>query len=225
MSDVFISRREYYGTARENLRWWALVVLAAVAFAMWGIMAFPWLDEDRPAFLRLLVASYLTALVIVFGARQRLFPWGSKLPAVKWFAIVAFAFVGMMFVVGGYLVLNGVLDRSPALSRRFVVIKRTTPTSFRIVPLDNLQANASILSARRPPSEILQVDCVVSVTIKPGAFGHAWVSGYRVDAADYRTEIARWTLAGCAPNTRVQRTRPCASLRGSPLTRHPLGGL
>ena len=27
-----------------------------------------------------------------------------------------------------------------------------------------------------------------------------------------------------APNPRVQRTRPCASLRGSPLTRHPLGG-
>jgi hypothetical protein len=26
-----------------------------------------------------------------------------------------------------------------------------------------------------------------------------------------------------APNPRVQRTRPCASLRGSPLTRHPLG--
>ena len=26
------------------------------------------------------------------------------------------------------------------------------------------------------------------------------------------------------PNTRVQRTHPCASLRGSPLTRHPLGG-
>ena len=26
------------------------------------------------------------------------------------------------------------------------------------------------------------------------------------------------------PNPRVQRTRPCASLRGSPLTRHPLGG-
>jgi len=26
------------------------------------------------------------------------------------------------------------------------------------------------------------------------------------------------------PNTRVQRTRPYASLRGSPLTRHPLGG-
>ena len=25
------------------------------------------------------------------------------------------------------------------------------------------------------------------------------------------------------PNPRVQRTRPCASLRGSPLTRHPLG--
>jgi hypothetical protein len=24
------------------------------------------------------------------------------------------------------------------------------------------------------------------------------------------------------PNGRVQRTRPCASLRGSPLTRHPL---
>jgi len=29
--------------------------------------------------------------------------------------------------------------------------------------------------------------------------------------------------AGAAPNPRVQRTRPCASLRGSPLTRHPLG--
>ena len=27
-----------------------------------------------------------------------------------------------------------------------------------------------------------------------------------------------------APNMRVQRTRPCASLRGSPLTRHLLGG-
>ena len=26
------------------------------------------------------------------------------------------------------------------------------------------------------------------------------------------------------PNPRVQRTRPCASLRGSPQTRHPLGG-
>jgi hypothetical protein len=26
------------------------------------------------------------------------------------------------------------------------------------------------------------------------------------------------------PNSRVQRTRPYASLRGSPLTRHPLGG-
>ena len=28
-----------------------------------------------------------------------------------------------------------------------------------------------------------------------------------------------------SPNPRVQRTRPCASLRGSPLTRHPLGGV
>jgi len=27
-----------------------------------------------------------------------------------------------------------------------------------------------------------------------------------------------------SPNPRVQRTRPYASLRGSPLTRHPLGG-
>jgi hypothetical protein len=31
--------------------------------------------------------------------------------------------------------------------------------------------------------------------------------------------------SGVPPNTRVQRTRPCASLRGSPLTRHPLGGM
>ena len=31
-------------------------------------------------------------------------------------------------------------------------------------------------------------------------------------------------LQGIAPNPRVQRTRPYASLRGSPLTRHPLGG-
>ena len=31
-------------------------------------------------------------------------------------------------------------------------------------------------------------------------------------------------MAMTPPNPRVQRTRPCASLRGSPLTRHPLGG-
>ena len=31
------------------------------------------------------------------------------------------------------------------------------------------------------------------------------------------------TLSSPLPNPRVQRTRPCASLRGSPLTRHPLG--
>jgi len=30
--------------------------------------------------------------------------------------------------------------------------------------------------------------------------------------------------SGRSPNPRVQRTRPYASLRGSPLTRHPLGG-
>jgi len=34
-----------------------------------------------------------------------------------------------------------------------------------------------------------------------------------------------WVLESeLPPNPRVQRTRPYASLRGSPLTRHPLGG-
>ena len=32
------------------------------------------------------------------------------------------------------------------------------------------------------------------------------------------------TIVKRVPNPRVQRPRPCASLRGSPLTRHPLGG-
>ena len=32
-------------------------------------------------------------------------------------------------------------------------------------------------------------------------------------------------LSSQPPNPRVQRTRPCASLRGSPLTRHPLGAV
>ena len=36
--------------------------------------------------------------------------------------------------------------------------------------------------------------------------------------------MTRGTSVSVAPNPRVQRTRPYASLRGSPLTRHPLGG-
>ena len=49
----------------------------------------------------------------------------------------------------------------------------------------------------------------------------AVVGPARIAAAHPRPSLETSHLR--PPNPRVQRTRPCASLRGSPLTRHPLG--
>jgi hypothetical protein len=135
--------------------------------------------------IRLIAGAYAISLVAVVAARRRLFPWGSKIPWFEWFAILTLPVVGAMYLVGAFLVLNGLLDRGAARDTRYVVIRRLNATDFWIVPLDRLQTPPSVLWTRCAVPE-LNVDSVVSVAVRPGALGHPWVGGYRVVAPDYR---------------------------------------
>jgi hypothetical protein len=182
-----MSRREFYGSARENTLW-ILVVVVGFVFPLLAIRYFPWLDDDATALIRLIAASYTISLLAVFAARRRLFPWASKVPWFQWFAVPVVAVVGALYLIGEFLLLNVVLDRGAPRETRFVVIRRVASDDFRIVPLDRLQAPPSFLWTRHRMPE-LHVDSVVSVTVRPGAFGHAWAQEYHAVSDDYRSVL------------------------------------
>jgi multisubunit Na+/H+ antiporter MnhE subunit len=179
-----MTRRQFYGTARENT-FWILIVMGSFVFCFFGLRAFPWLHDEGAFLIRLIGAGYGISLLAVFAARRKLFPWVSQVPWFEWFAMLTLPVVGAFYLVGAFLVLNGVLDRAPARDTRFVVIGGDGRPDFRIAPLDRLQEPASVLWVRRGERE-LHVNSVVSVSVRRGAFGHPWVGGYRAVAPDYR---------------------------------------
>jgi len=172
------TRREYYGTTRENVISIAVVV-GSVGLALLGLFRFPLLNQNDASIWKVPLCAYVASLAIVISKRQKLFPWGDRLPFIKWQAVIAVPVVSAMAALGVFLVGNAVLDHGAAQERVFVVVRQTAKTSFWIAPAERPDSSHSDLYVRRPPAD-LTVGRLVRVAVKPGLFRHPWVERYEV---------------------------------------------
>jgi hypothetical protein len=177
--------RQSLGSARDTVLG-MLALIAGPGLMLWGLLGYPLLNQNDPVIWRVPAAAYVVAVLAFLWSRERLFPWGNRLPILKWLGVIVLPVVVAMAVLGVTLLSNALLDPGEAEVRRFMIVKHPDPTSFWIAPPDRPSAVHRDLYVRRPPA-VMTVGRTVLVWIKPGLFHLPWVQHHQLDRGNEGT--------------------------------------
>lgn len=104
-----LTKKDIYGTPLTTILWFA-VIFTAPLIMLYGLEKYALLDENHPVYLYLFFGSSIVAFILCIIFRQKLFPWGKKMPWLVWVGSVAISVVPAMFVLGGFLIINGSIE-------------------------------------------------------------------------------------------------------------------
>lgn len=177
-----LTQKDIYGTAKDWIIWLSFI-LGAPLFLFYTLGAYPLVDQNDPILVYVPAAGFVVGFVLLCIGQRALFPWGGAAPLYKWLGVIALSVAFAIAATGGYLTLNGILDKEVSTHATYgVLAKRRTKGGRTLYLRSQSSEEAGSIKLSISPREYDRAKAGnhVVLDIKPGFFGRPWIAAYRI---------------------------------------------
>jgi hypothetical protein len=173
-----VTRQDMYGKPTDLAIFLGLMI-GIPCLGVYCLRKFQTVDPSGgPWSFRSALMGYAVVFVALLIGQRKLFPWGAKVPGMKWFMILGLPFLGAGLGLAVFSAGNALLDQSKPIEVVRLVEERWKSGEYILMSEKKVISGERLQTSWRAPR--LPIGTRLVLTVRKGFFGEPWISSYRV---------------------------------------------